>query len=242
MSAAAGALYVHFPSKGTSLAKLARLGHGCITPPFAAQLLQAGDDRRVASRTLVRATPRCTSYPQLAVVVNEGCTPARSARGASSGSAPAVGGTALGCPAARVTAGRFAIGNLRITAAAIGAIGLRIPYWYAPGATSPSDLAQQHADLALRMVGFSPSKEIVDVCRNKEIRPPSTTKRLARIAPHLLAALAAMLLACGPADGAADSATERAEATLTSRCQATSSQVICSQRGYRWLTLFVPRR
>lgn len=72
--------------------------------------------------------------------------------------------------------------------------------------------------------------------------PVGAAKRLARIAPHLLAALAAMLLACGPADGAADSAAERAEATLTSRCQATSSQVICSQRELSLTALFVPRK
>lgn len=72
--------------------------------------------------------------------------------------------------------------------------------------------------------------------------PVGGAKWLARIAPHLLAALTATLFSCGLADGAADPAAERAEATLTSRCQATSSHVICSQRELSLTALFVPRK
>lgn len=76
----------------------------------------------------------------------------------------------------------------------------------------------------------------------REAPPVGTAKRIACVAPHLLAALAATLFSCGPADGTADPAAERAEATLTARCQATSSHVICSQRELSLTALYVPRK
>ena len=156
-----GALYVHFPSKEHILAELARLGHEVHHAAIRRELLQAGDDPAEQLRALVRAHAALhANYPQLAVVVNEElhALPAQLA-------APALAlrqqsaALLLDVLQRGVTAGRFAIGNLQVTAAAIGAIGLRIPYWYTPGGDlAVEDLAQQHADLALRMVGFSPSK------------------------------------------------------------------------------------
>jgi hypothetical protein len=43
-----------------------------------------------------------------------------------------------------------------VTAAAISAMGLRIPYWYEPGSSlDVATLAEMHAELALRMLGCS---------------------------------------------------------------------------------------
>ena len=53
-----------------------------------------------------------------------------------------------------VAMGRFTETRLEVVAGAIGAMGMRIPYWYSPEAgLSVDELASAQADLALRMVG-----------------------------------------------------------------------------------------
>lgn len=157
-----GALYVHFPSKEHILAELARVGHEVHQDAIRAALLPAGDDPREQLGALVRthATLHAT-YPQLAVVVNEElyalppalAAPALALRKQSSA-------LLIDIITRGVNAGRFSCRNLLVTAAAIGAIGLRIPYWYEPrGGLEVATLAQMHAELALRMVGcFSEEK------------------------------------------------------------------------------------
>jgi hypothetical protein len=45
-------------------------------------------------------------------------------------------------------------------AAAIGAIGLRVPFWFQPSRKLGAEaLADLHADLALRMVQLQPRRE-----------------------------------------------------------------------------------
>lgn len=54
---------------------------------------------------------------------------------------------------------RFSLPRVEVVAAAIGAMGLRIPYWYSPdGGIDVEELASTQAELALRMVG-------AEVCR-----------------------------------------------------------------------------
>ena len=65
---------------------------------------------------------------------------------------------------------------------------------------------------------------------------------LACTAPLLLLPLVATILSCGPADPAAETPTGLTESTLTSRCQATASSVICSQHELSLTALFVPRK
>lgn len=150
-----GALYVHFPSKEHILAELARLGHEVHLAAIRSELLAAGDDPAEQLRALVRAHARLhTTYPQLAVVVNEELYALP-----SSLSAPALAlrkqssALLLDVLARGVHAGRFVCENLLVTAAAIGAMGLRIPYWYEPGGgLDVAALAELHAELALRMV------------------------------------------------------------------------------------------
>jgi hypothetical protein len=56
--------------------------------------------------------------------------------------------------------GCFSQPNTFVVAAAIGAIGLRIPYWYAPEqGLSADELAEVHVQLALRMLGTHVTKE-----------------------------------------------------------------------------------
>lgn len=156
-----GALYVHFPSKEHILAELARLGHEAHQDALRAALLQAGDDPRDQLRAVVHtnATQHAT-YPQLAVVVNEElfalpaelAAPALALRKQSSA-------LLLDILQRGVDTGRFSCANLLVTAAAIGAMSLRIPYWYEPrSGLAIATLAEQQAELALRMVGCIPQE------------------------------------------------------------------------------------
>lgn len=152
------ALYAHFPSKEYILAELARVGHEHHHERFCAALEGAGEDPAEQMRALVRAHARLhATYPQLAVVVNdemhalapELAAPALALRERS---------TALLLQVIErgVAAGRFSPPHATATAAAIGAMGLRIPHWYeAFGALSIDALADVHAELALRMLGVT---------------------------------------------------------------------------------------
>jgi hypothetical protein len=52
--------------------------------------------------------------------------------------------------------GRFSPPHAAATAAAIGAMGLRIPYWYEPGGALDVDtLTDVYVELSLRMLGAS---------------------------------------------------------------------------------------
>lgn len=150
------ALYAHFPSKEHILAELARVGHEHHHERLCAALEGAGADPEEQMRALVRAHARLhATYPQLAVVVNDEmhalapdlAAPALALRERS---------TALLLQVIErgVAAGRFSPPHAAATAAAIGAMGLRIPHWYeASGALSIDALADVHAELALRMLG-----------------------------------------------------------------------------------------
>jgi AcrR family transcriptional regulator len=149
-------LYAHFSSKEQVLAELVRIGHETHLERLRAALIAAGGDPADKLRALVRAhTLLHATYPHLAVVVNEEmfALPPELA-------APAIAlraqGSALLLEAIEhgVAAGRFVAAHPMTVAAAIGAMGLRIPYWYRPGPElDPERLADLHADLALRMLG-----------------------------------------------------------------------------------------
>jgi AcrR family transcriptional regulator len=150
-----GALYVHFPSKEHILAELARLGHEAQQAALRGALLEAGDDpaKQLVSVVKSNATLHAT-YPQLAIVVNEElyalpdelAGPALALRQQSSA-------LLLDILRRGVDAGRFRCHNALVTAAAIGAMGLRVPYWYEPQTgLEIAALAELQAELALRMV------------------------------------------------------------------------------------------
>lgn len=153
-----GALYVHFPSKEHILAELARLGHEFHHHALRTALLEAGSAPEAQIRALVRAhVVTHAEHPQLAVLVNEElftlptelAAPALVLRNQSAALLIEI-----------VTRGillkRFSCRDARITAAAISAMGLRIPYWYRSEDGPELDtLAELHAELALRMLGSS---------------------------------------------------------------------------------------
>lgn len=152
------ALYAHFRSKEQILAELARFGYEAHQEAIQSALLAAPADPVERMRALVRAHSLVHStYPHLAVVVNEELAglpdelagPSLAIRHASSA-------LLVSIIEEGVAAGVFAPVHVEVTAAAIGAMGVRIPYWYRPGLQlEPTELADVQAALALRMLGTS---------------------------------------------------------------------------------------
>jgi AcrR family transcriptional regulator len=159
----ASAVYLHFASKEHLLAELVRVGHEAHHDEIRIAMLEAGSHPVAQVCALVRAHTRMhTRYPELAIVVNteletlspELAAPGLALRKQSVALLVAVleRGTAMG---------HFAPPDIRVVAAALGAIGLRIPHWYSAESSglSPEDLAEIHVQLALRMLGTSPTKD-----------------------------------------------------------------------------------
>ncbi|NTX10695.1 TetR/AcrR family transcriptional regulator [Myxococcus sp. CA051A] len=150
------ALYAHFASKEHVLAELVRIGHEAHHEALQTALKESAPEPRQQVRALVRAHTRTHAlHPQLAVVVNEelyALTPELAA--------PAV---ALRDKSAALLAEviergvaqkSFSPPHPRVTAAAISAMGVRLPYWYEQGgALDVETLSELHAELALRMLG-----------------------------------------------------------------------------------------
>jgi len=149
------AVYAHFASKEHLLAELVRAGHEAHHEEIRTAMLEAGADPIAQLTALVRANVRVhTTYPELAIIVNtelerlspELAAPGLALRKQSAAMLIAVieRGTAKGC---------FAQPNTQVVAAAIGAIGVRIPHWYRSELIDPAELAEMHVELALRMLG-----------------------------------------------------------------------------------------
>ncbi len=157
------ALYAHFASKHQVLAELVRIGHEVHLEKVRSALFGAGTDPVEQMRALVRAHARMhATFPHLTVVVNEEmfalppelASPGVVLRGQS---------TALFVEVIQrgVEMGRFSAPHPMTVAAAIGAMGLRIPYWYEPSPELGVErLADLQAELALRMLG-------VDIARSE---------------------------------------------------------------------------
>lgn len=152
----ASALYVHFPSKEHVLAELARDGHELHHQALRAALLEAGSDPVDQLRAIVAAHARVHAlHPHLAMVIN----------GEMKALSPELAGPALALRKQSamlladilergVALGRFRAARVEIVAAAIGAIGMRIPHWFSRASgISIDELAATQAELAVRMAG-----------------------------------------------------------------------------------------
>ncbi|PTL83697.1 TetR/AcrR family transcriptional regulator [Vitiosangium sp. GDMCC 1.1324] len=149
------ALYTHFPTKEHILAELVQVGHETLHEALRKALLDAGTEPAAQVRALIRAhTVLHATHPQLAVVVNEElhalppelAAPAMALRHQSSA-------LLLEVIERGVAMGRFSPPHVVATAAAISAMGVRIPYWYEPADTLDAEsLAEIHTELALRML------------------------------------------------------------------------------------------
>jgi AcrR family transcriptional regulator len=161
------AVYAHFASKEHILAELARAGHETHMHALQAALLECGTDPVEQLRGHVRANAIFhVQYPHIAKVVNaemgalspELLAPALALRtqsaqllfqilerGARSGRFELVYSGDDPAAAARA---------LYATAGALGAMALRLPYWFpTDDSFDPEELAQRHVDIALRIVG-----------------------------------------------------------------------------------------
>jgi AcrR family transcriptional regulator len=150
------ALYAHFKSKEHVLAELARYGYEAHEAAIRSAVDAAPADPVARMRAFARAHSLVhAAYPHLAVVVNEelGGLPEELARPAL---AIRHASTALLLSLIEdgIAAGVFAPTNATVAAAAIGAMGLRVPYWFTPSAALDAEgLAELQATLALRTLG-----------------------------------------------------------------------------------------
>ncbi|CAN5489653.1 TetR/AcrR family transcriptional regulator [soil metagenome] len=150
------ALYASFPSKDHLLAEIIRRGHEFHLQALRAALLEAGDAPAAQLAALVRANVEVhVSYPHLAVVINDELH-ALPSELAAAGFALRRQGVAL---LTEIIVRGLALGTFNtldpmVTIASIGAMTLRLPYWYR-GTPSLAELATAQIDLALRMLGVA---------------------------------------------------------------------------------------
>lgn len=150
------ALYAHFPSKEHLLAELARVGYEAHARQLREAVELAGTNAVDQLRALVRAhTLVHVTYPHLAVIVHEEmraltkdlAVPALALRTQSSE-------FLLQIIEHGVAQGVFAPPDRMATAAAIAAMGVRLPYWYDANPDFDAEaLAAIHVELCLRMLG-----------------------------------------------------------------------------------------
>lgn len=157
----ASAVYVHFASKEHVLAELVRAGHEAHHRGIRAAMLEAGTDPASQLSALVRVNIRLhATHPQLAIVVN--------AEMGTLSPELAAPGLALRQQSVAllkdiidrgIASGHFSTPSVIAAVAAIGAMGLRVPYWYTPQlGIDVEELAEIHVELALRLLGARPRK------------------------------------------------------------------------------------
>lgn len=149
-------LYAHYPSKGHVLAELVRIGHEETHARLSEALGSAAGDAPAQLAALVRAHVLVhTDYPLLAVVTNdelhalspELAAPALQLRAACRQ-------MLLDTLVRGVKDGDFAVPDLLLAATAIGALGLRVAYWFGPDqAHTREHVADCYTEFALRIAG-----------------------------------------------------------------------------------------
>ncbi|MEU6773092.1 TetR/AcrR family transcriptional regulator [Streptomyces sp. NPDC046759] len=149
-------LYAHYPSKSHVLAELVRVGHQELHSRLAEALAGAGDRATGQLAALVRAQVLVhADYPLLAVVTNdelhalspELAAPALELRSRCRRMLLDV--LELG-----VKDSDFALPDILMAAGAIGAMGLRVAYWFGPDQPyTREQVADGYAEFALRLAG-----------------------------------------------------------------------------------------
>jgi len=150
------ALYASFPSKNQLLAELVRVGHEVHLASLRAGLLAGGSDPMEQLRAVVRANAQMhMAYPHLAVVVNDELHALPPELGEPGFALRRQAVALLTDIVARgIALGRFQVPHPAVTVAAIGAMSLRLPYWFqASDYLTPEDVAEAQVELAARMVG-----------------------------------------------------------------------------------------
>lgn len=155
---APSALYVAFPSKDHLLAGLVRVGHEAHLAMLRTAVLDGGSDPVDQLCAVVRANAVMhATYPHIAVIVNDEMH-ALPVDLAGPGLALRRQGIAMLMDILErgIAMKRFVARHPVVTAGAIGAMALRIPYWYGPRAgITVDELAAAQVELALGMLGVS---------------------------------------------------------------------------------------
>lgn len=149
-------LYSHYPSKEAVLAELLRIGHDEHLRCVSAAMLDCEPDPRAQIRAWTSAHVRFhTDFPMLAVVTNselhmlsaEALAPILSVRKQAEQILRDI-----------IERGRtrklFQMIDPWLSAAAIGGMGLRVAFWFAPGGSfTAATVADTYAEFALRLLG-----------------------------------------------------------------------------------------
>jgi AcrR family transcriptional regulator len=156
------ALYAHFRSKEQVLAEISEVGHAAHAAALDEAVAAASDDPVAQLRALARAHALFhTRYPHVSVVVNEELYSLPAELAAPSLSIRARATKLLTDILQRgVDAGVFDVPDPTLSAAAIAAMSMRLPYRFAPGGSlDAAAVADHHADLALRIVGVHDQRQ-----------------------------------------------------------------------------------
>lgn len=164
LAAAAGigtsSLYDHVAAKEDLLRQLILIGHEEHRDGIRRAVLESGGDVDEQLRAAVAAHVRMhATYPLLATVANNEL---HALGDAAQREVVAVRGDAermlLDIVERGVRLGAFSCSDPWLAMAAIGAAGIRVAAWFRPGDRYTVDeVCEQYADIALRVVGFSPS-------------------------------------------------------------------------------------
>ena len=149
-------IYSHFPSKEHVLAELLRIAHEEHLRRVRAALLDSQPDPREQVRAYVRAHVSFhTDFPMLAVVGNSELHMLSPALGAPIFQVRKQAEQMLMDIAQRgIDRKVFKVPHDWLAVAAIGGMGLRVAFWYAPdGGISPKLVGDSYADFALRILG-----------------------------------------------------------------------------------------
>lgn len=149
-------LYSHYPSKEHVLAELVRIAHEEHLRRVRASLLDSQPDPREQIRAYVRAHVRFhTDFPMLAVVGNTELHMLSPELGPPIYQVRKQSEQILMDIAQRgIDRGLFTVPHSWLAVAAIGGMGLRVAFWFAPGGDiAPELVADAYSEFALRILG-----------------------------------------------------------------------------------------
>lgn len=152
----AATLYTHYPSKQHILAELCRIGHEEQYRGVRTAVLAGGGDPRDQVVAYVRAHVGFhTTYPMLAVVSNAELHALDEQLGAATFLLRRESTDLLQEIVERgMAGGAFHVADAWLAVAAIGGMGLRVAYWFAPDCgLAASSVADVYAGFALRLLG-----------------------------------------------------------------------------------------
>lgn len=156
----AASLYAHYPSKEHILAELCRIGHEEHRRSIQRVLLECGADPRDQVVAYVHAhVAMHAQFSMLAVVANGELHALSSELGATTFALRNQSIQALEDIVQRgVDRGVFHVPHVWLAVAAIGAMGMRVAYWYTPEFDLGSkQVAEVYAEFALRLLGAAAS-------------------------------------------------------------------------------------